>query len=312
MRRVDLLITASRRATENQEFTATAGIQDEEFLEYLNNGQEEIHSILQGTFPSILTGSKEQTLVQSQEAYAVPRDLYLGTRIDQIEYSCSGLATDYYILRKGTLKERLNTQAGNPAFYIRVGDEILVQPKPQQAGKMRISYQRAIPKLDVRRATVAAVTLTTSSISSLTLDTTVLLDDEAILEQGFITVIDKNGVVKMRSIPISAINTVSGVVTVEPGFVFEAGETIAPGDYVCRGEFSSTNSQLPDLCEKYLLEYCNMRILIRDSQTDSNEVGAILAKVQETLRLAYAEPSSDPDRIPLLDVQFLGVEDYYP
>jgi hypothetical protein len=293
MRRADLLITASRRATENQEFTATAGIQDDEFLQYLNDGQEEIHSVLQGTFPSILVDFKEVQAVQGQESYSAPRDLYLGTRIDQLEYSCSGISTDYYLLKKGSLKERLNVQAGNPAFYIRAGSNVLLQPKPQQAGKIRFSYQKAIPRLDVRRGTVSAVVLGTSSITSLTLDPSVLLDAPALLEEGHISIVDKNGVVKMRSIPVTAIDT-------------------STGDFACRGDFSSTNSQLPDVCEKYLLEYCNLRILMRDSQTDSAEVATLLAKVSETLRLAFAEPSSDPDRVPLLDVQFLGVEDYYP
>ena len=312
MRRADLLITASRRATENQEFTATAGIQDVEFLQYLNDGQEEIHSILQSTFPSILTAYKVQTAVQSQEAYSVPRDLYLGTRIDQLEYSCSGVDTDYYILKKGQIKERLNTQAGNPAFYIRRGSEILIQPRPQQAGNIRWSYQRAIPKLDVRRGTVSTVTLGSSSITSLTLDASIFLDADPILEQQFMTVVDRNGVVKMRSIPVTAIDTTTGTVTVESGFTFESGETITAGDYVCAGDFATTNSELPEVCEKYLLEYCNLRILMRDSQTDSAQISQILAKVQETLRVAFAEPDGDPDRIPLLDVQFLGVEDYYP
>lgn len=314
MRRVDLLITASRKATENQEFTATAGIQDDEFLEYLNNGQEEIHSVLQSTFPSILTAYKEDQAVVNQEAYAMPRDLYLGTRIDMIEYSCSGLPTDYYLLKKGQLKERLNTQAGNPAFYIRRGDEILIQPKPQQSGKIRWSYQRTIPKLDVRRAVVLSVVLDTNAktITSLTFDPSVLLDSDALLEQGKISIVDAAGAVKMRDIPISAIDGTTGVVTVEPGFVFQSGETIAAGNYACRGGFSSTNSQLPEVTEKYLLEYCNARILVRDSQTDASDVSQILLKVQETLRLAYSEPDNDPDRVPLLDMQFLGVEDYYP
>lgn len=312
MRRVDLLITASRRATENQEFTATAGIQDVEFLQYLNDGQEEIHSVLQQTFPSILTAYKVQTVVQGQEGYSMPRDLYLGTRIDQIEYSTSGVETDYYLLKKGTIKERLNTQSGNPAFYIRRGNQILVQPKPQQAGNIRWSYQKAIPKLDTRRGTILSVSLSGSTITALSLDPSVLLEDQPILDEGYLTVVDKDGAVKMRDVPISAIDTSTGVVSIEPGFTFEAGETIAVGDFVCAGKFASTHSELPDVCEKYLLEYCNTRILMRDSSTDAGDVAQVLAKVQETLRLAYAEPDGDPDRIPLLDVQFLGVEDYYP
>lgn len=312
MRKAELLIQASRKATENQEFTATAGIQDDEFLEYMNNGQEEIHSILQSTFPSILTAYQVDQAIVQQEAYPMPRDLYLGTRIDMIEYSISGRDQDYYLLKKGQLKERLNTQAGNPAFYIRRGDEILIQPKPQQSGLIRWSYQRAIPKLDVRRGTVLAVTLTANQITSLTLDPTVLLDAAALMEQGFITIVSGTGVIQMRSIPVENVDQVSGVVTVTPGFTFKPGEAIAVGDFACRGEFASNVSQLPDVCEKYLLEYCNLRILIRDSQTDSSEVGMVLKKVEETLRLAYAEPDNDPDRIPLLDMQFLGVEDYYP
>jgi len=314
MRRVDLLISASRRATENEEFTATAGIQDSEFLEYLNNGQEEIHSILQSTFPSILTAYKEEQAVSQQEAYSMPRDLYLGTRIDMIEYSISGRTQDYYLLKKGQLKERLNTQAGNPAFYIRRGDQILIQPKPQQSGVIRWSYQRAIPKLDVRRGTVLSVTLDTvnRTITALSFDPSVDLDAAALMEEGFITIVDVSGTVKMRDIPVASVSQTTGVVTLEPGFVYKDGETISVGNYGLKGKFSSTNSELPDVCEKYLLEYCNARILIRDSQTDSQEVGQILLKVQETLRLAFAEPDNDPDRIPLLDMQFLGVEDYYP
>jgi hypothetical protein len=312
MRKAELLIQASRKATENQEFTATAGIQDDEFLEYLNNGQEEIHSILQSTFPSILTGYRVDQAVVQQEAYPMPRDLYLGTRIDMIEYSCSGRDQDYYLLKKGQLKERLNTQAGNPAFYIRRGNEILLQPKPQQSGLIRWSYQRAIPKVDVKRGTVLSVTITNQAITSLTLDPSVLLDAPGLVEEGKITICSPSGVIQARSIPVEAVDQSTGAVTVTPGFLLKSGEVIAVGDIACRGDFSSTVSELPDVCEKYLLEYCNMRILIRDSQTDSAEVGALMKKVEETLRLAYAEPDNDPDRIPLLDMQFLGVEDYYP
>lgn len=312
MRRAELLIQASRKATENQEFTATAGIQDDEFLEYLNNGQEEIHSILQSTFPGILTAYQVDQAVVNQEAYPMPRDLYLGTRIDMIEYSCSGRDQDYYLLKKGQLKERLNTQAGNPAFYIRRGDEILIQPKPQQSGNIRWSYQRAIPKLDTRRGTVLSVTIVGNTVTALTLDPSVLLETQALIDQGKITIVDAAGAVKMRSIPVDNVDQNTGAVTISAGFTFKAGETIAAGNFACSGDFASNVSQLPLVCEKYLLEYCNLRIMIRDSQTDSSEVSGVLRKVEETLRLAYAEPDNDPDRIPLLDMQFLGVEDYYP
>lgn len=312
MRKLETLITASRRATENQEFTETAGIQDEEFIQYFNDGQEEIHTILNTLFPHILMKIKEVSCVVSQEAYDIPEDVFLGTRIDAIEFTQSGAPQNYYPLKKGSVKERLSGIQTDPSFYIRNGSQIFLQPKPQSSGsKLRITYQRTIPRLDVQRATVLSVTLdlVSNTIISLTLDDTVQMDTAALLEENYITVLDKNGVVKMRQIPITAIST-SGVVTVDPSFVFEAGETISAGDSVCRGGYSSNFSELPDLCEKYLLEYTNTRILMRDSSTDADAVAQVLTKVQATLQTAFAEPDNDPDYVAVLDGQYLGWDSF--
>ncbi len=307
MRSLDQLITASRRATGNTDFTSTAGVQDEEFIQALNDAQEEIHSIINVLFPTILMAEKYVDVTISQETYAIPSDCYMGTRIDNISYSPSGLDQDYYIIRKGSLKERIDGINGNPSFYLRQGSNIIIQPPPQNSGKLRIVYQKAIPYLDIRRGTVQAVTLGTNTITSLTLDPAGL-DASALLEQNYITIVDKYGAVKMKDIPVDAIDTSTGVVTVSPGFTFQSGETIVVGQYAVRGKNSSTNSLLPDICEKYLLEYCNMRIFVRDSSTDQAEVAALMAKIEGTLRQAFAEPDNDPDRIPIIDPFYLGYE----
>lgn len=307
MRALDQLITASRRATGNTDYTATAGVQDEEFIQALNDAQEEIHSIINVLFPTILMAEKYVDVSIGQETYAIPSDCYMGTRIDNISYSPSGQDQDYYVIRKGSLKERIDGVNGNPSFYLRQGANLLIQPPPQQGGKLRIVYQKAIPYLDIRRGTVQAVTLGTNTITSLTLDPSGL-DASALLEQNYITIVDKYGAVQMKDIPVDAIDTATGVVTVSAGFTFQSGETIVAGNYALRGKNSSTNSQLPDVCEKYLLEYCNMRIFVRDSSTDQAEIAALMAKIEGTLRQAFAEPDNDPDRIPIIDPFYLGYE----
>jgi len=312
MRKLETLITASRRATENQEYTDTAGIQDEEFIQYFNDGQEEIHTLINGTFPHVLMKIKEINLTSGIEAYSIPSDVFMGTRIDTIEFTQSGAPQNYYPLKKGSVKERLSGIQTDPSFYIRNGSQIFLQPKPQSSGsKLRLTYQRTIPKLDIQRATVESVTLdlVNNTILSLTLDDSVFMDTNALLEENYVTVVDKNGVVKMRNIPVTAISS-SGVVTVDPAFVFEAGETINAGDSVCRGKYASNFSELPDLCEKYLLEYCNTRILMRDSNSDADTVGQLLLKVQATLQAAFAEPDNDPDYVPVLDGQYLGWDSF--
>lgn len=307
MRAIDQLITASRRATGNTDYTSTAGVQDEEFIQALNDAQEEIHSIINVLFPTILMAEKYVDVSIGEETYAIPSDCYMGTRIDNISYSPSGQDQDYYVIRKGSLKERIDGVNGNPSFYLRQGANLLIQPPPQQGGKLRVVYQKAIPYLDIRRGTVQAVTLGTNTITSLTLDPSGL-DASELLEQNYITIVDKYGAVKMKDIPVDAIDTSTGVVTVSAGFTFQSGETIPVGAFALRGKNSSTNSQLPDVCEKYLLEYCNMRIFVRDSSTDQAEIAALMAKIEGTLKQAFSEPDNDPDRIPIIDPFYLGYE----
>lgn len=308
MRSAEQLILVSRRSTGNLDFSENAGVQDEEFLQGLNDAQEEIHALINGLFPFILMGEKIQDITANVANYPIPSDCYMGTRIDHVEYSPSGIASDYYPIRKGYPRERINGQAGNPAFYIRQGSELIIQPPPQSGGKIRITYQRSIPILDKKRATVASVVLTGSSITSLVLDTTQDLDAAALLEQNYITILDKYGSVKMDGIPVDAIDIATGIVTVSPGFTFDASETIAAGDSVVRGKYASTHSQLPEICEKYLLEYCNMRIFMRDSSTDQGDVAKLMQKIEATLQKAFAEPDSDPNRIPIIDPSYLGYE----
>lgn len=307
MRALDQLITASRRATGNTDYTATAGVQDEEFIQALNDAQEEIQSIINVLFPTILMAEKYVDVSIGQEYYDIPSDCYMGTRIDNISYSPSGLDQDYYPIRKGSLKERIDGINGNPSFYLRQGTQLIIQPPPQQGGKLRIVYQKAIPYLDIRRGTVQVVTLGTDTITSLTLNPSAL-DADALNEQNYISIVDKYGNVKMKDIKIDSVDSATGVVTITSGFTFQSGETITVGDFALRGKNSTTNSLLPDVCEKYLLEYCNMRIFVRDSSTDQAEVSALMQKIEATLRQAFAEPDNDPDRIPIIDPFYLGYE----
>jgi hypothetical protein len=308
VRKLETLITLSRRITENQEFTDTAGIQDDEFIQFFNDGQEEIHALINQNWPHVLMGSKTFDLVSNQEAYDIPDDVYLGTRIDFVEFSKAN--PDYfYALKKGSLKERLNGIQGDPSFYIRNGTQLLIQPKPQSNSKLRITYQKAIPRLDLKRGVILSFTTSGNQITALSLDPNEFFDRNTLLEDNYITVADKYGNVTMRKIPISDVSS-SGVVTIEAGFEFEDGETLAIGDYVYPGKYTSNFSALPDICEKGMLEYVNTRIKIRDSDSDAAAIAQVLERMLNTLNAAFAEPDNDPDYVPVLDGQYLGWDSY--
>lgn len=312
MRRLDLLIDQARRNTENVEFNATSGISDEEFLQYVNDAQDRLQSLIGTRFPDLFQTEKEIASIQNRDYYSVPDDCFLGSRIDLVEYSKTGQADDYYFLNKGLLKEKLPGVYGSPEFYIRRSSRFLTYPIPDtSSGLFRVTYQKSLPRLDIRRATVSAATLATDTITTLTLDTTVNLDNTTILAQELATVVNKYGVVKMRRIPITAINTGTGEVTIEAGFTFQQDEYIDAGDYILSGPESTTHSQLPDTCERYLIEYMCWRVLTRDASNASPENSQILIQLESDIIASISEPDGDVIEVPIITTDYFEVpEDY--
>jgi hypothetical protein len=310
MRNVSLLITQARRATENVEVTDSAGISDEEFLQYANDAQDQIQSVVSTDFPDVFQDEELIDAVIGQEEYNIPEFAILGNRVDMVEYSETGQNNDYHRLPKTSHLERFSGTSSYPMMYIRRSNKILLQPQPSNNGVIRVLYQKQAPRIDKRRAKVSAVTLTSNSITSLTLDTTVEIDDSALLEEGYVSVVNKDGEIKMIKIPVTAIDTTTGIVTVEAGFTFEAGETIEVGNYLLRGKRSTTHSELPVICERYLIAYMNWKILKRDSSNDSDEAGQELGALLQDIVAAFKQPDGDVNLVPILDGQFLTPDDF--
>lgn len=314
MKRVDLLIDDVREDTDNSEFSEETGIPDSKILRALNRGQERIHSLILNADDNgdVKLEEKEIDAVQGQEAYSIPIDCFGGTRIRKIEYSRTGLERDYYPLDQRQLRQRDSYTVGEPEAYIKRDRTFLLNPRPQSAGKIRVSYQKRIPRLDIRRGTVESATLDSGarSITSLVLDDSVLMESELLVNYGFATIVDKDGNVKMRAIPIDSIAS-DGTVTVRAGFTYESGETIAAGNFILLGENSSTHSQLDEICEKYLVSYANWRIQKGDSSNDAPEEGSELQLLEEEIVATYKEADKDVDRIPIISSDFLYNDERY-
>jgi hypothetical protein len=306
MRRLDLLITQSRKNTGNENFTETTGISDEQHIEAANHGQEYIQSIVSTIFTDLFQVEKIIDTTPNESDYDIPADALLGTRIDLVEYSPTGNESDYYNVNKGNKREKLSGISSTPSFYIRRNKTISLQPQPSQSsGKLRITYQQALPKLDIRRGTVLSSTTSGSSLTSLVLDFTQQIDDTELLEENYITVVNKLGEIQMAGIPISAIDTTTGVVTIDAGFTFEDGETISVGDYVLRGKRSTTHSELADTFERFLLAYTNWKVFKIDSSQDSVEAQEELRIIGEDIKAACNEPDGDVSFVPILNGEYL-------
>lgn len=308
MLRLDLLLDEAKSATENTSSTSDTGVPDSEYIRAFNDAQVKIQSAILLQNPKILKKEKLITAVALQEAIDLPSDVFGTTRIEKVEYSSTSNQSDYYELKSAETEERQSGQNGMPSYYIRQNSQLLIQPAPQQAGTFRITYERVLPKLDIRRGRVQAVTLDTVNlqISNLELDPTTFTSDDVELlnKYEFICVVSKLGTIKMKNIPITDVNSSSGAVTVDT-FTYESGETIAVGDYVVAGSYSTTHSELPDICERYLLKFTEWRILKRDSSNDSMESNKELDDMLADIMATYARSDKAVHTVPIIDTEFM-------
>lgn len=308
MLRLDLLLDEAKSATENSSATSETGVPDSEYIRAFNDAQVKIQSAILLQNPKIMKKEKIINAVANTEAVDLPSDVFGTTRIEKVEYSQTGNASEYYELDSAETEERQSGQNGMPSYYIRQNTQLLIQPAPQQAGTFRVTYEKVLPKLDIRRGRVESVTLDTVNlqISSLVLDATTFTSDdvEVMNKYEFLCVISKLGVIKMKNIPITDVNSSSGNVTIDT-FTYESGETIEVGDYVVAGSYSTTHSELPDICERYLLKFAEWRILKRDSSSDSRESNDELDGMLGDIMATYARSDKAIHTIPIIDTEYM-------
>ena len=108
----------------------------------------------------------------------------------------------------------------------------------------------------------------------------------------------------MAGIPLADLNTSTGEITVDT-FEYEDGETIAVGDYVVSGKYTTTHSELPDIAERYLLMFGQWRVQKRDSSNDSVDANAEAKEMEADIMATYAEQTKDVAEIPILDTSFM-------
>jgi hypothetical protein len=315
MRRVEQLITASRIQTENEEFTDTTGIQDTEFIQYLNDAQEQLQSDIARNFQNVFVEEKTYDVIAEQSDYPLPDDAYLENRISNVWFSHNGQRKNSRLLKAGSLKERTYTKVTIPSIYIRTTGKFILSPIPQTTIKnaIIINYVKQLNRLDVRRGQVSSLTTSGSTITSLTLDPATFTTDDrsAILNECFLSVVDKCGDVKMRRVPIADINATNGAVTLEAGFAFESGESIAVGDYVVAGKLATNRCELPDMCERYLIQYTNWKILKRDSSNDSAEQSQELLDMRSEIVETFKQVDDDVKTVTITDTSFIDEDDLY-
>ena len=301
-KRVDKLITQIRNFTENSEFGDNEGISDSEFLQALNDAVNRLQSLIVSKHSKAFLKETVIPVLPLVRSYQMPIDAFLGSKVYNVELSETGNEDDYFKLKKTSLHLK-STQDSMPCEYYTMDEKIVLNPIPDTASSMRVTYTKRAANLDKRRGIVEIAVLDslTNSISNLQLDVssaTTVLDSDELNACDYICVVDKRGAMKMRNIPISSVNSASGVVTID-SFTFEEGETINVGDYVVCGEDTSTHPiDFPRTVERYLISYGKWYILKRDSSADYAEAQAELLAIEDDIVGSYSDEDLDITLIP--------------
>lgn len=305
------IILDARKDTDNEDVpdgVNDIGIVDADFVRYGIWGQEHLQGLISKKFPNAFLRSKVTALAANQEEYPIDDHLYLGTRIRDVEYSKSGEASTYRrIYPTGLSTVRRN--CGGGYFYHRRNGVIILDPIPSTAdGYLRVTYERALDWLALRAGVVQSFTDTGTAITALAVDVTAsdFLSNDLSAAQ-YLCINDRYGNVKMYNIPVSSFDPASGAFTMD-SFTYAEGESLASGDYVTVGKYTTTHSDLEDMCARYLTEYISRRIFKRDSSDDAKDVHMELANIEKEIIESYELPDTTPKGFPVVDHEILEIE----
>jgi hypothetical protein len=300
MKYVGDLITEIRRDTRNEDVptgSEQVGISTEDFLRYLNFAQEKCQAIAISAKSTKFQAVKEIALQPGVAQYPIRDRVYLEEHILDVMYSDTGQARNYYKIPERALSQRID-YPGTPNFYIRRGGSVILCPLYNSLGaKIRVTYDRAVDSLDIRRGTVIDATIISNALINLQLD--IDTDDaDALSRAQFVCINDAFGNVTMYNIPVIGYNASTGILAIkDTSFAFQAGETASVGSFVTVGQYSTTHSKLNHLCERYMAQYAEYKIFRRDSSNDANAARDDMRETLREISISYSETPRDEGEI---------------
>lgn len=295
---LQILINDVREATEESDFNSSTGIQDSEFIRFLNQGQNLIYRKIISKSQKLFSKTIDIPIASEQKTLAMPKDIYAKNRITDIKFIESDVI---YQVQAASEKEDLFFRSATPSSYYRRNNEIVFIPAPRRSGEMRLSYIYKIPDLAFKAASVGSVVLENSTITSLNFNvTTDDINSDALTQFTRFSIVDEEGNVKMSNIKFTAIDTGSGLVTIDPSFTFNSNESISVGDIVVPGPLSSTHSALESDVEEYIVEYATLKILQRQGSAETATQAQVLLALESDIMDVYGRIDDDTRRIPLI------------
>lgn len=121
----------------------------------------------------------------------------------------------------------------------------------------------------------------------------------------YVSIVNKQGVQLHTGIEVLSYDTEDSAISVTPATI------VAPANemYVTFGADSTTNSELLDIAERYLVEYMVLRAQMRSSSGEAADTSPVLNEIEKEILDSIAELEEDLTAIPLLDFSMLDYAD---
>jgi len=205
-----------------------------------------------------------------------------------------GSASSYY-----PLKFISNSERRVGYGYMLRNKNLIIAPFPGSSINLglRVTYFRKVDDLDIRRGTISAV----SSGASITItghSATEALNDD------WVSIVDIDGNVIQSEIRMGGFVNGSGVITTSTILNTDVVVNFA-SYYVVLGKYSTSHSELPDTCERYLLAYVEYQIAMRDSAIDVAVLERHLMKMEADIVELFATNQGDSMHIPITSTEYL-------
>lgn len=286
-RRLEEMIIDTRAQAYSEDYSLTEGWDDNVVANLFTLGLNRLyHRLTQIDNPANI---EEYTadVTAGQQAYDIPRDIYMAIRIMDVRYQWGGQTFEFATLRQSDIQDRFNYPVNIPDTYCIRNGQILLSPTPNmtRSNALIVNFQKRMRSLDVRRGQLASktdspVTITLSFSSTSAKNENMEINADSKLDKiDYICLVDRNGEPLVTAIPVNNYNSSTKVITAESTYSFPTAElavldaAILAGDaiYVVSGIYASTHSELDSQCETFLIEYVIARLLRLQSNTSERD-----------------------------------------
>lgn len=279
LRRLERLLEEARYSSNTEDVDA---ITDKLLVRYSNRVQSMIEDAIFkiNSMNNIFMGELEITMLDGTIEYDLPFDTYGVSALKSVGIR-RNTYNAYAIDPLDFISEK---ESGQRLGYSLKEKKIVLNFQRSGEGPIVVKYNRKIPGLGKRFGAVTSASgAGTTTVGATTPENILDYDD-------FFCTVDVEGTILTRGHRILTYNPASGVITYSGGT-----GVIANGSYVIPGKYATSNSQLPEECEKVFLEILERRIALRQSQTDINVIVPLSEAEFLAIQDVFAKGSDDND-----------------